>query len=223
MGQESQFDALARAPLHRHAHKEGAHRRIDDPPTRQDAGRCAHAGDSVHEGRGLVIPARLNVPTGTRFGRLTVVGEAEPRKSLRHFLVECDCGTQLTVWLGNLRFGTTRSCGCLHLEVVTKHGQSWGSKQTAEYRAWENMISRCTQPSYRDFRHYGGRGISVCQEWRHSFETFFAYMSLRPTPQHSVDRIDNDKNYEPGNVRWATKREQSLNQRRYKRPAATAA
>ncbi len=86
-----------------------------------------------------------------------------------------------------------------------------------EYRAWYQMIYRCTNPKFPQWKDYGGRGISVCAEWRNSFTAFFEHVGPRPSPQHSFDRIDNDGNYEPGNVRWATRSQQNSNQRRTKR------
>lgn len=92
----------------------------------------------------------------------------------------------------------------------TKHGMCG----TAEYRAWQAMINRCTNPRYEHFHCYGGRGIVVCQSWSESFETFFADMGHRPSTRHSLDRKNTNGNYEPTNCRWATKREQSSNMRK---------
>jgi hypothetical protein len=93
------------------------------------------------------------------------------------------------------------------------HGHSTGRTTTVEYRAWRSMIARCTIPSASHYAEYGGRGIRVCDEWRRSFLAFFGHMGGRPSALHSVDRVDPDGHYEPGNVRWATRHEQHRNQR----------
>ncbi len=92
-----------------------------------------------------------------------------------------------------------------------RHGASLRGKARSEYRIWQAIKDRCLNSHNKSYEHYGGRGISVCPEWRDSFEIFFAYVGPRPTPKHSIDRIDNDKGYGPGNVRWATQPEQSRN------------
>lgn len=92
------------------------------------------------------------------------------------------------------------------------HGLSNGN--SAEYRAWQAMKTRCTNPNFKGWADYGGRGITVCPEWTESFEAFFAHVGERPGPGYSLDRIDNDRGYEPGNVRWSTKVEQMLNRRK---------
>ena len=93
---------------------------------------------------------------------------------------------------------------------VIKHGQT----RTAEYEAWEHIVQRCTNPKCKVWKDYGGRGITVCAEWRDNFEAFLAHVGKRPSPKHSIDRIDNDGNYEPGNMRWATMTQQHRNFRR---------
>ncbi len=144
---------------------------------------------------------------GQRFGRLTVISESEARSLHRAWLCVCDCGETTVALQSNLRRGHTQSCGCLASELGSTHGAS----KTPEYRAYINMMSRCYNPKTPLFNRYGGRGISVCAKWRVSFESFAADMGPRPSPKHSLDRVDCNGNYEPGNCRWATQKQQCRN------------
>lgn len=149
----------------------------------------------------------------TRFGRLTVLAEAEPKRFGQHVyrraLCRCDCGNISMPLPDSLRSGRTTSCGCLIGEVASRHSM----EGTPEYKAWINMRARCGNPTDQSWSAYGGRGITVCDRWRDSFEAFYADMGPRRSPSHSLDRIDNDGNYEPGNCRWATRTVQSQNRR----------
>lgn len=154
----------------------------------------------------------ISVPTGTRYGRLVVLEEAERRgpKRLRQFRCKCDCGGVKVVLFYHLRNGVTSSCGCLRSGRRTTHGLS-GSQ---EYNSWHFMIHRCLNPTSKDYKRYGGRGITVCDRWKESIEAFLADMGPRPSAKHVLGRIDMDGNYEPGNCSWITRTQQARNTRR---------
>lgn len=136
-------------------------------------------------------------------------------QSRRFWISRCSCGTAVSVEASALKSGNTQSCGCLQRELEAAGGprRTHGKAGTPEYKAWIRMKNRCYDESFIEYAHYGGRGINVCDEWRHSFETFFADIGPRPSPVHSLDRINNDGNYGPGNVRWATRIQQANNRR----------
>lgn len=164
--------------------------------------------------------------TGEIFGRLKVIsftqskkGDTERSKAKRFWLCLCECGKYKEVAGTSLQQGNTRSCGCLSVEVKQVvnliHGNSRVGKMTAEYRAWLKMISRCYNKNHNSYENYGGRGIKVCDRWLNSFANFLLDMGQKPSASHSLDRFpNNDGDYEPGNCRWATKKEQENNKRR---------
>ena len=172
--------------------------------------------------------------TGQSFGRLTVSSRA-PNTFSGHvrWNCRCACGNMAMVCSDNLRSSNTRSCGCLHREISQEvcrevrrvygkaasrarvtHGHSCGVGVTQTYSSWQSMKHRCQNKTATRFKNYGGRGIRVCKRWLNSFENFLADMGKRPAGT-TLDRYpDNDGNYEPGNCRWATPKQQARNRRR---------
>lgn len=151
---------------------------------------------------------------GLQFGRLTVVARAENSKSLNsRWVCLCECGGEKVAERSNLRRGHVSNCGCLAGHPT--HGESnWKNDgRTKEYRAWLAMRERCNDPNHISYCYHGGRGITVCDQWLESFENFLADVGRAPSPEYSIDRRDVNGNYEPGNVRWATRSEQRRNRR----------
>lgn len=165
------------------------------------------------------------VAAGDRFGRLEIVSEMAKVSGRRVFECRCDCGGVTTLSLDRLRTGNTKSCGCLRNELSGDRGRAFLRKHgeavamTPEYVAWSSMLRR-VRPTSPKAKHYHARGITVCARWVASYEDFLADVGRRPAPGFSIDRINNDGNYEPGNVRWADAATQNRNRRRPTRSAA---
>lgn len=167
------------------------------------------------------MPKRRHiVGNGEQFSRLTV-RETVKRPVMTTFCeCVCECGVIIYVRPRDLKLGIVRSCGCLNkdtqrkrlTEMNRKHGCAPRGAQTSEYRVWAAMKSRCLNPNSTEYAFYGGRGIKVCRRWM-TFENFIADMGQKPSPKHSIDRLNSNGNYKPGNCKWSTHAEQDRNRR----------
>lgn len=171
-----------------------------------------------------IIMGKTKIKVGQIYGEWSVIGEPfhPPHTSYAKVLCRCSCGIEREVSTSKLWGGKSKTCGhsARYPEVVTKktshlfrHGLARrASERTTEYSTWLAMKQRCSNPKNLRFRHYGGRGIKVCDQWTQSFSNFLADMGPKPGKDYSIDRINNDGDYEPSNCRWATIAEQHANQ-----------
>jgi hypothetical protein len=158
--------------------------------------------------------------SGKRFGRLVAIERRGPK-----WAFACDCGAEKEIFATSVKRGLTKSCGCLNAELSSARSRiqhrTHGMSSSTEFKIWQGMRQRCENPNDKDYAKYGGRGIRVCERWQ-KFEHFYEDMGARPSGL-TLDRIDFDGDYEPGNCRWATLQQQNRNKRDNVIPGSLAA
>ena len=159
------------------------------------------------------MPKKLEL-SGLKFNRLTVLSEnGKTNDGKIKWLCMCLCGNYTTVSSTELKNGGTKSCGCYASNLIIERNTTHGLSKMPEYGIWKGIKKRCYNKNETYYSHYGARGIKMCNEWFNSFEAFYNDMGCRPTVNHSIERRENNGNYEKSNCYWATKKEQSANKR----------
>lgn len=150
--------------------------------------------------------------TGQQFGRWTAISKSPKPSRNALWVCRCSCGTVREVLSTHLRSGRSQSCGCMRRERLREAWTTHGMSRSREYESWKQAKQRCHNPNNPQYPEWGGKGITMCPEWRNDFQTFYAHIG--PCPEGlTLDRIDNAGNYEPGNVRWATRKQQIRNRK----------
>ena len=165
------------------------------------------------------MPIPLQGLINKRFHRLILIKEVDPDiypsgEKKRRFLCQCDCGKQTEARMSDIKSGRTQSCGCLNIEKITRLKYSHGKHDTILYSRWKGMKARCYNKNAVQYKDWGGRGIKVCDEWLNDFMAFYNWSINNGFDKSlALDRIDNNKNYEPSNCRFITQAENNRNQR----------